>query len=162
MLILLPIAATTFNFYGKVKTYLGFDSGFEESEDEEALFGSGGWREGRNLIEQELGGGSFGVLGAPAGSSGISRARSPVIGVMGAGERRGLTTVEADEEDEEEGEEGALLGVWRRVRNTVDVNLPRPNWSIGGGERRGGGQGQREGQRGGILSLFGGTGGVRI
>ncbi|RPA88174.1 hypothetical protein BJ508DRAFT_410048 [Ascobolus immersus RN42] len=166
ILILLPIAATLFNFYGKVKTYLGFDT-LDESEDEEELFTSGGWREGRTLIEQELGGGSYGVLGTPAGR-GLGGERSPVGARIerGRGERRGLTVRdEEDEEEEGEREDGALLGFMKRVKNTVDVNLPRPGWFEGfGAERRGSGSGGRgrEGQRGGVLGLFGGTGGVRI
>src|SRR5690606_32671391 len=88
ILILLPIGATFFNVYGKVKQYLGFDT-LDESEDEEALFTSGGWREGRTLIEQELGGGSYGVLGTPT-SRGIGGERSPVGRRIerGRGERR--------------------------------------------------------------------------
>ncbi|WEW55261.1 hypothetical protein PRK78_000690 [Emydomyces testavorans] len=60
--ILVPVAATLFNMYGKVKNALGFglldgeDSG---STDDPVGVGIGTWREGRELINQELSGPGF-------------------------------------------------------------------------------------------------------
>ncbi|KAI9684203.1 MAG: hypothetical protein M1829_003473 [Trizodia sp. TS-e1964] len=53
--ILIPVCATLFNLYGKVKSLFGFDA--MEEDDEEALQGDSafrGWREGRDLIERDL------------------------------------------------------------------------------------------------------------
>src|SRR5690606_11558090 len=105
----------------------------------------------------------YGVLGTPT-SRGIGGERSPVGRRIerGRGERRGLAVRDdEDEEDEGEAEDGALLGFMKRVKNTVDVNLPRPGWfdglggGSGSGQRSGSGSGGRgrEGQRSGLLGL---------
>jgi hypothetical protein len=57
ILILLPVFATLFNLYGRIKNIFGF--GLVEDDDVEdgpGGFGIGGWREGRELIERELNG----------------------------------------------------------------------------------------------------------
>lgn len=60
--ILVPVAATLFNMYGKVKNAFGFglfegdDSG---AADDPSSIGIGTWREGRELINQELSGPGF-------------------------------------------------------------------------------------------------------
>ena len=70
--LLLPVIATLFNLYGKVKNVFGFGILEDESDDNPSGFGTGGWREGRSLIERELqsrseGGGTVGL--APRGDS---------------------------------------------------------------------------------------------
>lgn len=55
--ILVPVCATLFNLYGRVKGMFGF--GFLSGEDDEeggnsSGFDTGGWREGRDLIHREL------------------------------------------------------------------------------------------------------------
>lgn len=54
ILILLPVCATLFNLYGKIKNIFGYNI-IEDEDDEEnpSGFGTGGWREGRDLIERE-------------------------------------------------------------------------------------------------------------
>lgn len=49
--ILVSVLATAFNLYGKVKYIAGFGS--VDDEDDPAGYGSGGWREGRDLIDRE-------------------------------------------------------------------------------------------------------------
>jgi len=64
--ILLPVCATLFNLYGKVKRCVGFGGVIEDEEDDENEdgYGTGSWREGRDLIERELQGhSSLGRLG---------------------------------------------------------------------------------------------------
>ncbi|EFE38507.1 LMBR1 domain protein [Trichophyton verrucosum HKI 0517] len=59
LFILLPVAATAFNLYGKVKGLVGLgdmEIYDEDEEDNPSGFGTGGWREGRSLIETELNG----------------------------------------------------------------------------------------------------------
>ena len=63
--ILIPVFATAFGLYGKVKNICGF-SDLLEDEDEEsqgAYAGTGSWREGRALIDRELQGANGNVLG---------------------------------------------------------------------------------------------------
>ena len=52
--ILLPVMATMFNLYGKVKNIVGFGVMEDNGEDNQTGFSTGGWREGRALIEREL------------------------------------------------------------------------------------------------------------
>ena len=53
--ILIPVAATLFNLYGRIKDVFGFGIPVDDdSEDRRGGFGTGGWREGRDLIEREL------------------------------------------------------------------------------------------------------------
>ena len=51
--VLLPVCATLFNLYGKIRNVLGFGVLDDESEDNAAL-GIGGWRDGQTLIGREL------------------------------------------------------------------------------------------------------------
>ena len=86
--ILIPVCATLFNLYGKIKKVLGFE--FLEDDDEEnnpSGFGTGGWREGRDLIARDLegprgvgGNSSVGLLSSsnsPRGSNDLSRNDRP-------------------------------------------------------------------------------------
>ncbi|KAI9833016.1 MAG: hypothetical protein M1819_003848 [Sarea resinae] len=82
MLILIPVLATLFNLYGKVKRLFGFGvfDAVPEEDDQGNLtnpsgFGTGGWREGRDLIDRELHGASSGLGLASRTGSGAS---SPV------------------------------------------------------------------------------------
>ena len=56
--ILVPVCATLFNLYGRIKRLLGFGiiDDDDDDEDNETGFGTGSWREGRDLIERELNG----------------------------------------------------------------------------------------------------------
>ncbi|KMU85115.1 hypothetical protein CIHG_02897 [Coccidioides immitis H538.4] len=59
--ILVPVAATLFNMYGKVRNALGFGllEGEDSAADDPTGVGIGTWREGRELINQELSGPGF-------------------------------------------------------------------------------------------------------
>ncbi|EEP82697.1 conserved hypothetical protein [Uncinocarpus reesii 1704] len=61
ILILVPVGATLFNMYGKVKSAFGFGllEGDDGSADDPSGIGIGTWREGRDLINQELSGPGF-------------------------------------------------------------------------------------------------------
>lgn len=52
--LLIPVLATLFNLYGRVKNVFGFGILEDESDDNPSGFGTGGWREGRALIEREV------------------------------------------------------------------------------------------------------------
>ena len=56
--ILVPVLATLFNLYGRIKKVVGFGFLDDDSDENQSGFGTGGWREGRALIERER-------LGAP-------------------------------------------------------------------------------------------------
>lgn len=155
ILILVPVSATFFNLYGRIKTVFGF--GILEDEDEEnnpSGFGTGGWREGRDLIARDLNGPagsstlgllSTGSAGAsPRGSADITRsprwsspsrpsASAPSASTstpasssrtLGSGPRVPRGPPPLDPEPEEENF-FTLFG--RRVKNTID-GIEAPKW----------------------------------
>ncbi|KAK4200485.1 LMBR1-like membrane protein-domain-containing protein [Triangularia verruculosa] len=91
--ILLPVFATLFGLYGKVQNMVGFGAAFgmggedDDGEGEESFFGTGSWREGRDLIERELNGTSASVrnsrradlAGLSANSNG--RRNGPILSI---------------------------------------------------------------------------------
>ncbi|KAL0473184.1 LMBR1 domain-containing protein [Neurospora intermedia] len=65
-LILVPVCFTIFGLYGKIQRALGFGGDVLdtlESDEFGANFGTGTWREGRDLIERELNGSSAAIRG---------------------------------------------------------------------------------------------------
>ncbi|KAK1751681.1 LMBR1-like membrane protein-domain-containing protein [Echria macrotheca] len=93
--ILLPVGATLFGLYGKVKRTVGFGVDVLDDDDEEGtnVYGSGSWREGRDLIERELNGTSAAIRGrraeAAARIAGHPASRAaPILSVPGSSARR--------------------------------------------------------------------------
>ncbi|KAK2812649.1 hypothetical protein FQN50_001295 [Emmonsiellopsis sp. PD_5] len=151
--ILLPVCATLFNLYGRVKSW--FDFGLlDEDEDitaNDSGFGVGGWREGRELIDRELNGpGALGLSSrgptssrhtstpgysrsgatssaAPLLGSSADRSRSPAQ-VPGRVNRASRVPELAPEEEEE----NFFQSFAHRVKNTFETaNTPR--WLQGNG-----------------------------
>ncbi|MCJ1478339.1 hypothetical protein MMC13_007017 [Lambiella insularis] len=149
--ILIPISATLFNLYGKVKSILGYGIIEDDEEENPSGFGTGGWREGRDLIDRELDGRSDLESSTPLDGRTISPPLGPQLPDPGS-ERRGranyqqrvrdpalphaelsraartqaqrlsAATQAAAEEDE-----GVFSGFAHRFRNTVDA-MERPEW----------------------------------
>lgn len=160
VLILIPVCATFFNLYGRVKNVFGY--GVIEDEDENATeHGIGEWRDGQDLIERDLNSTSrLGLVvdperadptnAAPTRSlfdngsrsnhvfpavSGITAHRSSKLQ---SGETRLVEQQErpfiavARETDEED--ETFLQGFAHRIRNTIDNTGP-PAWLSDFGRR---------------------------
>lgn len=174
MFILLPICATLFNLYGRIKNVCGFglaeDDDLHDVENNPAGYGIGGWREGRDLIERELNG--FGSLAVSSRGSrstwssdrnesdsrGSSRLRVPAA----EGSRsprpsqRPMTAPTVVDGEEEEGE-NFFQSFAHRVRNTFETaNTPQwfqgepfrlPRWMSGDNTTA---------EEGGVSRLFGG------
>ncbi|KAG5296862.1 LMBR1 domain-containing protein [Histoplasma ohiense] len=164
ILILIPVCATLFNLYGRVKSW--FDFGLLEDDEDVALnssgFGTGGWREGRELIESELtGSGALGLSSQRAAPvhrrTASTPSNGPTIWVppadlprnqpQGPTARATVSTriqavAAAPEEDEEE---NFFQSFAHRVRNTFEtastpqwlradnVGIQRPRWLGGQG-----------------------------
>ncbi|KAJ5654305.1 hypothetical protein N7490_001308 [Penicillium lividum] len=148
ILILLPICATLFNLYGRVKKIFGFGLAEEDDihdvENNPSGYGMGGWREGRDLIERELNGfGSLAVSSRGTRSTwaadrddesdarGSSRLRVPAA----EGSRSPRTTqrpviAPTVVEGEEEEEENFFQSFAHRVRNTFETTNT-PQWFQG-------------------------------
>lgn len=176
--ILVPVLATAFGLYKRVRNICGFGDLLEDMDDEaEELAGTGGWREGRSLIEREIQGASgTHVVGlahrgttSPPNEPYADNPRSTPSAVNGeasntrrAGPERRRPVVD---DDEDTGNFFENFGT--RVRNTfetADFSFSRPKWlggdDDGGSARRARGR-QRERDSGedrgsGFLGLFGG------
>jgi hypothetical protein len=145
ILILLPICATLFNLYGRIKNIFGCglaeDDDIHDVENNPAGYGMGGWREGRDLIERELNGfGSLAVSsrgsrstwasdrddeGSPGSSS---RQRVPVAEGSQSTQRTVAAPIIVDGEDEED--ENFFKSFAHRVKNTLDTTKT-PRWFQG-------------------------------
>lgn len=174
VLILLPVLATTFGLYGRVRRLFGFgglddfvagDEGDEESATRNA-YGTGTWREGRDLIERELNGTS--LRGRRAENAGLlSGGRSaPVLSIPRAEGRASpsparLTRPVANTSARRVGpareevpeDENFFEGIGHRLKNTIDTidtpkwfqelgqGIKKPKWMGGGDEAGGSGDG---------------------
>lgn len=178
--VLLPVGATLFNLYGRIQNVFGF--GLVEEDDEDAEnrgFGTGGWREGRALIERELSGlGSLGLTsrthdpvrnGAPGAGHAARRAaptsRVPPAERFSRVTRPGRATAASPQPVlDDEVEENFFQSFAHRVRNTIETasapqwlqgnlsGLRRPRWMAGDSNEPG-----DRGQGSGLFArLFGG------
>lgn len=156
--ILIPVIMTLFNLYGKIKNVLGF--GFieiEEDEDENPSgFGTGGWREGRDLIARDIQGNrpsgasnNLGLTDSPRTSLDTSRPRATPSRWVPPAERAQASTIVGAAEgrfrdrpvlDPEPQEENFFTLFGRRVKNTMDT-IDAPKWMQGGANNNTSGSG---------------------
>ncbi len=151
-LILLPVCATLFGWYGRVGRVLGLSSGsLGEDEESGADIGSNTWREGRDLIERDLNSsvsaGQLGTLSTRPSSNpqprsqhqqstpSESRRNNPTRPDRryrdDANDRHDHGTGREENEDDAEG--NVFSEFAHRVRNTFDVT-DRPRWMKNLGE----------------------------
>ena len=159
MFILLPVCATLFGLYGKVKRLIGFGVDVIDDDDNEegAHYGTGSWREGRDLIDRELNGTSAAIRGrraeavsrlATAAPNNPNNRAAPTISVPGSSRRNGggpstplgtspNTRPQANISARRVGRPSALPvdpeddtffgALGHRVKNTIDT-LDTPRW----------------------------------
>lgn len=159
ILILFPVFATLFGLYGRVRRLFGFGINLVDDEDEEGArrgFAAGSWREGRDLIDRELGGHSLSrrrddarsqsaaqggraapILSVPPARTSASPLRSHTRTGAGGARRlgQGAARVPRDLDVPPEDENFfQLLGY--RMKNTVE-SFESPRWlkDIGAGIR---------------------------
>lgn len=142
MFILLPVCATLFNLYGRIKNVFGFGLLEDEYDNENPSgYGAGGWREGRDLIARDLAGAGHAGLGltdSPRQSldhSGHARA-APRLWVpptestssqQTPASRTSATRTQRVDLDPEPEEENFFTLFGRRIKNTVDA-IDTPKW----------------------------------
>ncbi|KAM5450991.1 hypothetical protein MaudCBS49596_004102 [Microsporum audouinii] len=182
LVILLPVAATVFNLYGTVKGLVGLgDMEIDnEEEDNPAGYGTGGWREGRALIETELNGpGYLGLSNTRTTATprslpdSLPRYRDTPTDPRRTSHRPTQTNEPAADAEEEE-DEGFFQSFAHRVRNTidtastpkwlqeVDAGFKRPRW-MGGGDDGPSSSSSPSTDTSGLARWFGGgSGGVRL
>jgi len=152
--ILVPVCATMFNLYGKFKRLVGFAGVIEDDDEEnETGYGTGSWREGRDLIERELGNSSLGRLRDGASDrrahvpNNPNNRTAPVLSVPHAERQRSLgqgagsrSVPSADTpvgQNTEVEDENFLEAFGHRVKNTFDT-VQTPKWlqNVGEGIKR--------------------------
>ncbi|MCJ1421151.1 hypothetical protein MMC32_007513 [Xylographa parallela] len=150
--ILIPVCATLFNLYGRAKSVLGYGIVEDDEEENPSGFGTGGWREGRDLIERELSGRSNLESSTPLDGRTVSPPTGLHITNAQGGEQptandpgriftpgpnpRGQSSTALQQQQQrltaatqaaEEEDDGILSGFAHRVRNTMDT-VERPAW----------------------------------
>ncbi|THW76760.1 hypothetical protein D6D19_02878 [Aureobasidium pullulans] len=173
IVVLLPVFATLFNLYGKVKNIIGL--GVIEDEHDEP--GAGTWREGRILIERELqaDGSQLNIASSsllssaepsPRHSADLNRPSRLTNNNRASAARRAAARMPA--EDEDTSDRAFFQDVGQRMRNTFDTvetpawlrdigeGIKKPKWMSGDNDD--GGQGSGEGSNF-FGKLFGGGGG---
>jgi hypothetical protein len=136
--ILVPVLASTFGLYGRIKNICGFGDLLEDEEDDGTgnLVSTGSWREGRALIEREIQGASGNVLGLAQRGSSVSPPNgrytdTPARTTRGPTPRRPLP-----EEDDDEDGGGFFSNFGARVKNTFDTaDISVPKWMTGSEDR---------------------------
>lgn len=148
LFILLPVCATLFGLYGKVKRTFGLVDIIDDDEENDKMYGSRSWREGRDLIERELNG-----TATPRGQDGDNRS-APIRSIPGASRRIGNpatpfgTSPSLGDEasastsaanggsrrhgqrpriDDEEEDDNFFSALSHRIKNTVDT-IDTPKW----------------------------------
>ena len=146
--LLLPVLATYFNVYTNIKTLRNFGFSGGESDDDPSGWGTGGWREGRALIEQEIqssgrGGREARGLGSTRASVDLERGTTSGAALSGGNTVPSTTRLpthvrEANRQfnaitNEPEPDDGArhfYQDLGERVKNTFD-SVERPEWMRG-------------------------------
>ncbi|QYS98969.1 putative lysosomal cobalamin transporter [Trichoderma simmonsii] len=139
--LVVPVLAATFGLYGKVKRiFTGVDI-IEDEEDNPTGYGTGNWREGRDLIARELGGSTQRRSGAAANGassraapilsipaiqdSAATPSRSPLRSPVSNNRRLGQTQPRFTDEPPEDDNIFTIIG--HRMKNTVD-SFETPQW----------------------------------
>jgi len=157
--ILVPVSATLFNLYGKIKSCVGYGGVIEDDEEDDDIgYGTGSWREGRDLIERELQGHSgLGRLGEGTTDrrhvpNNPNNRAAPIITVpaerhraLGSGPAPGSAirpTADSQPRESQPEDENFFEAFGHRVKNTLDTfqtpqffeGIKRPKWMGGSNE----------------------------
>ncbi|XXH05085.1 hypothetical protein Hte_011509 [Hypoxylon texense] len=158
VLVLVPVFATLFGLYGKVKRLFGFGVDIvDEDEESQTSYGTGSWREGRDLIERELNGTSLSRrLDEAASRSADGRGRTAPILTVPAVRNEGARTPfatspsyrdqpatrttpssRAENLDSEAEDDNFFANLGHRFKNTFDT-MDTPKWlqEIGDGFKK--------------------------
>ncbi|XDG00681.1 hypothetical protein ABKA04_000296 [Annulohypoxylon sp. FPYF3050] len=145
--VLIPVCATLFGLYGRVKRFFGFGDIVEDDEENQTSYGTGSWREGRDLIERELNGTSISRrLDEAASRSANGNGRAAPILTMPAARNEGHRTpfatspsyrdepvgrtarsTRSNAAESEPEEDNFFTSISHRFKNTFDT-LDTPKW----------------------------------
>ncbi|KAF3008489.1 hypothetical protein E8E13_005126 [Curvularia kusanoi] len=179
--ILVPVFATAFGLYGKIRNICGFGDLLDDEDDDAGgtYAGSGSWREGRALIDREIQGASGNVLGLSSRNGAVASppserySDSPDASASSAAQPSSIADTVANPApapprtrrrpvvDDEEGDGNFFENFASRVKNTfeaTDFSFSRPAWMGGDDEVEQGRRARGTDSRDGFLSLFGGRG----
>jgi hypothetical protein len=182
-LVLIPVCASLFNLYGRVRECTGFGAGvIDDGDENESSYGTGSWREGRDLIERELqGASSLGRLGGTDRRSYVpnnpNNRAAPNLSIPPAERRLGQAstsrinaTPQPPPPSTAAEDDNILEAFGHRIKNTMDT-VQTPKWlqNVGDGFKRpkwmgGDGEGEAESQSSGsgVSRWFGGRNNGRV
>lgn len=180
LFILVPVTFTLFNLYGKIRNVFGFGVLDDESEENATGFGTGGWREGKLLIDRHIRDRSSSLLPTHHHSSSAAAAAAPfrdrpsLDGLRDAPSPTGPAFMPSaatarsqpprravpptDDVDEDDSERFFFQDIGERWKNTIDT-FDKPKWMQDFAFKKpkwmgGGGDGESSG---GVGGLFGGN-----
>ncbi|KID90911.1 LMBR1 domain-containing protein [Metarhizium guizhouense ARSEF 977] len=184
IVVLFPVVATLFGLYGKVRrVFVGIDV-IDEGDENGPTYGSGSWREGRGLIERELGGtatyrrrgdtasrvalGEAGSRAVPILSIPAVRDPAPLPSqtpVPSANNGRPGQIPRAPIYDDAMEDDNMLVIIGNRMKNTIEgieapkwfQQIKKPKWMGGNNENAGNSQNNSD-----IRRWFGGEGHIRL
>jgi hypothetical protein len=169
--ILVPVFATAFGLYGKIKNIAGFGDLLEDDDDDGAggYAGTGSWREGRALIDRELQGNSGNTLGlsqrtttSPPSERYTDAPAAPPAGQSSTSRPERAPRRPVPQDDADEGFFDTFATRWKNTFEAADFSMKRPQWMGGEDEADTGGSSRRTGggedRSSGFLGLFGGRG----
>ncbi|KAL4726180.1 hypothetical protein ACLX1H_006857 [Fusarium chlamydosporum] len=150
VVVLFPVFATLFGIYGRVKRiFVGMDV-IDDEEENGITYGTGSWREGRDLISRELGGNTLfhrreDALARIGGAGTVGGRSAPVLSIPSARgaassparspARPSTTTARRGPEhrygpnwnDEEPEDDNLFAIIGHRMKNTMD-GIEAPKW----------------------------------
>jgi hypothetical protein len=184
--LVIPVLAALFGLYGRVKRlFTGVDI-IDEEDDDSTSYGTGSWREGRDLIARELGGNSVPPRRSGAAANGASGRTAPILSIPAIQDsaatpsrspvrspanntrRPGQTRPRFTDEPPEDDNIFSIIG--HRMKNTVDgfetpqwfQDIKRPKW-MGGDDAQPASSGSTSNDNGtDIRRWFGGGGDNQI
>ncbi|KAK2592485.1 hypothetical protein QQS21_009830 [Conoideocrella luteorostrata] len=149
IVVLFPVVATLFGLYGRVRrVFVGMDV-IEDDDENAPTYGTGSWREGRDLIDRELGGtttyrrrGDTAARVGPSSGGGAAGRAAPTLSIPAARDTAGSPSrspipsansrrpgqpsrVSIADEVPEDDNIFQILG--SRVKNTFDT-IEAPKW----------------------------------
>ncbi|KAL5115416.1 hypothetical protein ACEQ8H_006716 [Pleosporales sp. CAS-2024a] len=170
--ILVPVIATAFGLYGKIKNICGFGDLLDDDEEGASggYAGTGSWREGRALIDRELQGANHSAthLGleqrnsSPQGErysdTPSSSASAPLINntTPSSSSRPQRSRRKPMDDQDDQGFFDTFATRWKNTFETRDFQFKRPAWM--GGEDEDQFAGRQSSSGNGFLNFFGGRG----
>lgn len=183
ILVLIPVLATLFGLYGRVKRiFVGMDI-IEDEDENPSGYGTGSWREGRDLIDRELRGNSLlhrreDAFSRLAAATAPGRRSAPILSIPANRDSPARSPVRnagqssrAPQQLQEPEDDNIFSIIGHRMKNTIDIvetpqwmqDFKRPKWMGGNDGEPRPSRGDRSDSRSDVRRWFGGDrGNIRL